>query len=105
MRTLVAALAVVMSVTAFAQSGAYARGEALRVKTRSSPNEDRTALQLIIVAAPGDHLRTDETRLYVNDVAVTGFSTEFMRRVAQQSERVPSVVPAGHYFVMGEQRI
>jgi hypothetical protein len=39
----------------------------------------------------------------VNDVAVTGFSPEFLARVAQ-GEPVQQTVPEGHYFVMGEQR-
>jgi hypothetical protein len=105
MRALIVGLAIAVSVPAFAQSNALGRGQAVRTKAPTSANEGVTAVQLIVVATPGDRLRTDEARLYVNDVVVGGFSTEFMRRVAEQPERVPTVLPAGHYFVMGEQRI
>jgi hypothetical protein len=42
--------------------------------------------------------------VYVNEAIVNGFSPEFLARVARSPERTPPVVPAGHYFVMGELR-
>jgi signal peptidase I len=61
-------------------------------------------LLLKIVAIPGDRIRLDDSRVLVNDAVVTGFSSDFLARVARANERTPQVVPAGHYFVMGEQR-
>jgi hypothetical protein len=59
---------------------------------------------LRVVAVPNDRIRIDNSRIYVNDVEVTGFSPEFVARVAHAPERTPQVLPDGHYFVMGETR-
>jgi hypothetical protein len=59
---------------------------------------------LRVVAVAGDQIRLDNSRVSVNDAIVNGFSPEFLARVAQSPERTPQVVPAGHYFVMGELR-
>ena len=107
MRALVSAvwLVVIVSVLAFAQSGTYSRGQSVRVSSSASSNGGRPTMELKVVAVPGDRLRTDQTHLFVNDVAVVGFSVDFLGRVAKMPERVPSVLPPGHYFVMGEQRV
>jgi hypothetical protein len=107
MRALVsiAGCVVVASVVALAQSATYARGESVRVKASVSSNQARPTMDLRIVGVPGDRLRTDQARLFVNDVAVVGFSVDFLGRVAQRPEWVPSVLPPGHYFVMGERRV
>jgi hypothetical protein len=54
-----------------------------------------------VIGIPADRIRADETGVYVNDVAVTGFSREFLTRF----KRSPTIVPNGHYFVLGEQRV
>ena len=102
---LVVGLVVIASVASFAQSGVYSRGQSVRVRSSASSNEGRPTMELKIVAVPGDRLRIDQARLLVNDAAVVGFSADFFERVAEKPERVPSVLPPGHYFVMGEKRI
>lgn len=101
MRTFVMSLLVVAAVSIHAQPAAFQRGESVRV--RQSSGESRAVIPLKIVAVPGDRIRVDEARMFVNDAPVTGFSPEFVTRVAQ-APRAPDVVPAGHYYVMGEQR-
>jgi hypothetical protein len=59
---------------------------------------------LRVVAVPNDRIRIDGSSIYVNDVEVTGFSPDFVARVARTPERTPQVLPDGHYFVMGETR-
>jgi Signal peptidase, peptidase S26 len=78
-----------------AQPQAYQRGDVVRVHNVSKPAAFK------VVGIPADRIRADETGVYVNDVAVTGFSREFLTRF----KREPTLVPNGHYFVLGEQRI
>jgi hypothetical protein len=116
MRTLILTLAVI-APTIYAQSATFQRGETVRVLSSTSPSEPRTpvldsdalkhraGMVLKVVAIPNDHIRIDKSAIYINDVQVTGFSPDFVARVVGAPERVPQVVPEGHYFVMGEQRI
>jgi len=105
MRTVIISLAVIASATVYAQTAAFERGELVRVKAATNASEPRaTALVLRVVAIPNDRIRLDDSTVYVNDVAVTGFSPDFLNRVAHSPERTPQTVPQGHYFVMGEQR-
>jgi hypothetical protein len=55
-----------------------------------------------IVALPLDRIRIEDSAIYVNDVALTGFSTDSVTMVIRDRVRVPPIVPEGHYFVMGE---
>ncbi len=106
MRVLSISLAVIASATISAQTATFARGDFVRVKPATNASEPRsTTLVLRVVAVPNDRIRLDESTVYVNDVAVTGFSPEFLSRVAHAPERARQTVPPGHYFVMGEQRI
>jgi hypothetical protein len=77
------------------QPQVYQRGDVVRLRDVSKPAAFK------IVGIPADRIRADETGVYVNDVAITGFSREFLTRF----KRPPTVVPNGHYFVLGEQRI
>ena len=86
-------LAIVSSFQA--QRQVYQRGDVVRVRDVSKP------VAFKVIGIPTDRIRADETGVYVNDVAVTGFSREFLTRFRRQ----PMVVPNGHYFVIGEQRI
>jgi signal peptidase I len=116
MRTLILSLALIGSATIYAQSATFQRGDLVRVlpPTASEPKTpviDPAALKhsagmvLKVVAIPNDRIRIDKSAIYVNDVQVTGFSPDFVARVVRAPERAPQVVPEGHYFVMGEQRI
>jgi Signal peptidase, peptidase S26 len=105
MRSLIAVFAVAASVMTSAQAPALQRGDLVRVVPGAYRADVKaTPLLLKVVAIPDDRMRVQDTALYVNDIAVTGFSEDFLARVAAAPERVPLVVPLGHYFVMGEQR-
>ena len=104
MRMSAVSLAIFVSATLYAQPAPFQRGDLVRVKPAANGSKVTTPLILRVVAVPGDRIRIDDATLYVNDVRVSGFSREFLTRVAQAPERTPQVVPAGHCFVMGEQR-
>jgi hypothetical protein len=57
---------------------------------------------LKVIAVPGDRVHVVNGNLMTNDTRVEGFSAEFLDRVA--SSLSEQVVPAGHYYVMGERR-
>jgi Signal peptidase, peptidase S26 len=117
MRTLTLSLAVIASATIYAQPATFQRGDLVRVLPPTAPSapitpvldanaaDHRAGMVLRVVAIPNDRIRIDKLVIYVNDVQVPGFSPDFMTRVVSAPERVPQVVPEGHYFVMGEQRI
>ncbi len=105
MRTLILSLAVIASATIYAQPATFQRGDLVRVLQPTTPEPRIPAPLLTVVAIPNDRIRIDDSALYVNDVPVTGFSPDFLARVVRAPERVPQVVPEGHYFLMGEQRI
>jgi signal peptidase I len=104
MRTWFVSVAVVISALVHGQSPAFQRGDFVRVGPSASSPDSRTTLSLTIVAVPNDRIRLDDSEIYVNDVPVSGFSRDFIARVAHTRERTPEAVPPGHYFVMGEQR-
>jgi signal peptidase I len=105
MRALIITLAVIASATIHAQSQTFQRGEQVRVKAPTAPSHPQaTPLLLKVVAVPKDRIRLDDSAVYVNDVAVTGFTQDFLARVAHTPGQTPQTVPEGHYFVMGEQR-
>ena len=103
MRMFAVSVAILASVTLYAQPPSFRRGDLVRVKP-STTGDVTTPLVVRVVAVPGDRIRTRGARLYVNDVPVSGFSQAFVKRVVNQPNRIPRVVPAGHCFVMGEQR-
>jgi len=98
---MLALILVTLASTSIDAQQAFDRGQSVRV--RAPKAESRAVIALKIVAVPGDRVRVVDDRVYVNDTAVTGFTPEFLERVAA-APRVPDVVPAGHYFVMGERR-
>jgi len=105
MRTLMLSLTVLAAATIHAQPSTFQRGELVRVQPAAAPTGPRTVgMVLRVVAVPHDRIRVGDSAIYVNDVEVTGFSSEFLARVARAPERAPQVVPDGHYFVMGEER-
>ena len=84
--------------------GAFGRGQQVRVTSLDPARPPATTMTLTIVGTPNDRLSVSGDELYVNDVEVGQFSADFIRHVVAQPERIPSQVPPGHYFVMGEQR-
>ena len=103
MRTLIVAFVAASTLT-YAQVPSLQRGDLVRVLPGISPSVTATTLVLRVVAVPNDSLRVRDSGLYVNGVQLSGFSPDFLARVAASPERVPQTVPDGHYFVMGEQR-
>jgi hypothetical protein len=89
----------VASVSVHAQSPAFQRGDLVRVKAADG---HPTTTLVLTVAAPRDRIRLADSTVYVNDVAVSAFSPDFLARVAR--DKAPQLVPDGHYFVMAEQR-
>jgi signal peptidase I len=90
-----------------AQSPTFQRGEQVRIKAPTKPSDPKQSdMVLIVVAVPNDRIRLSDSAVYVNETLVTGFSQDFLGRVARTRtpDRVPQTVPEGHYFVMGEAR-
>ena len=91
----VLAVTVLLSagVGLFAQSRLQ-RGELVRVADVKAP------AALKVVGLPDEIVEANDTGVYIDDVAVTGFSREFLtrHRLARQ------YIPMDHYFVMGEER-
>ena len=104
MKQLVIVLAVVASASVYAQPGTFGRGQQARVKSLDPTRPAATAMTVTIVGIPNDRLSVSGGALYVNDVRVDQFSPDFIQRVVAAPERIPTQVPPGHYFVMGEQR-
>jgi hypothetical protein len=104
MKQLVIVLAVVASASVYGQSRAFGRGQQVLVRSLDPTRPPATAMAVTIVGMPNDRLSVSRDALYVNDVRVDQFSSDFIRRVVSAPERIPTQVPSGHYFVMGEQR-
>jgi Signal peptidase, peptidase S26 len=95
-RTALIALVILASTVLQAQSpGMFRRGELVRVREVAKP------AVLTIVGLPDDVVQADETGVYINDVALTGFSREFLTR----HKWARQVVQFDHYVVMGEERL
>jgi signal peptidase S26 family len=106
MRGLAAAtvLASLLLQPAIAQGVAFARGERVREKIVTLPNEPRrTGMTLTVVARPGDAIEIRGTAVLVNGQPVTGFSAELIATAAR-SPRMPGRMQDGQYLVMGESR-
>jgi hypothetical protein len=74
----------------------FQRGEVVRVKSDPQPSEFR------VIAIAGDHVRVDRSGIYVNEIWI-GLSREM--RDSMMETWSSETVPAGHYFVVGEERI
>jgi signal peptidase I len=55
-----------------------------------------------VIALPGDHLRIDHGRVYVNDLLLS--EPYVPSRYADERSQPEMTVPAGEYFVMGDHR-
>ena len=96
MRTALVALVVLASTALQSQSpGMFRRGELVRVRDVAKP------AVLTIIGLPDDVVQADESGVYINDMAVTGFSREFLTR----HKWARQVVQMDHYVVMGEERL
>jgi hypothetical protein len=98
MRTLVIGFMLLVSSAIEAQSpvtAIYKRGELVKVRDVKEP------AVLKIVGLPDEIVQVDESGVYVNDAPVTGFSKEFLAR----NKWPRQIIPFGHYFVIGEERV
>jgi hypothetical protein len=96
MRTLLVVLALVAAGVSRGQTPeAFQRGDLVRIREVKKP------AALKIVGLPNELVEANDTGVYIEDVAVTGFSREFLtrNRLARQ------YIPIDHYFVMGEERL
>ena len=96
---LIVVAAVVLVQVTHAQGVRYVRGD--RVRLAAEENGDRLPDSRIIAIA-GDHVHIDKSSITVNGVAVRGVSAELLTRVSETWEQI---VPAGHYFVVGESGV
>ena len=100
-------LAIIASATVQAQQAApsFSRGQQVRVRSLDPNRAPATTMTLVVVAVPNDRLSVSGGTLLVNGIPAMPFSSDFLARVAASPERLPTQVPTGHYFVMGEQRV
>jgi len=56
-----------------------------------------------VIALPGDHLRIDHGRVYINDLLVQ--EPYVPKRYRDERSMMPMVVPPDEYFVMGDHRL
>jgi hypothetical protein len=107
LRALLATMVIglVFSPQGFAQSAPFQRGDHVRMKEQQTTGlpagANPSGMVLTVVAVGGDHIRVTDSALYVNDVVVSGFSQNFIARLAL-TEHVLQTVPEGRYFLMGE---
>jgi hypothetical protein len=95
MRSLLLSFALAASSGAAGQTPAtFDRGELVTVAEVKKP------AVLKIVGLPNELVEANDTGVFIDDAAVTGFSREFLtrHRLARQ------YIPIDHYFVMGEER-
>jgi len=100
MQSLVTALLVVLACfAAFAQSPEFMRGDHVRILPRSKGPVP--TIVLTVVAVPNDWVRSDGFTMYVNDIPVTAFPSEYLAQVAHVWLENPSLIRADSYLVMG----
>jgi hypothetical protein len=75
--------------------GKFERGELVRIKDVKKPGA------LKIVGLPDEIVEANDSGVYIDDVAVTGYSREFTTRHRLSRQ----YIPMDHYFVMGEERV
>jgi hypothetical protein len=90
-----ALVAASLGITQGQTPGAFQRGELVRILDVKKPAAVK------IVGLPDEIVEANETGVYIDDVAVTGFSREFLTR----NRLGRQYIPIDHYFVMGEERL
>ena len=97
MRALVISAAVLGATAAYAPAQEYRRGDEVRVHT--SDGQPAAPPVQRVIAVPGDRVKIDSKILAVNDRAVTDISPGVLLACGTWNQ----TVPAGHYFLVGEQ--
>jgi hypothetical protein len=97
MRALVILVIVLGAVSAQTLAQEYRRGDEVRVQAAdgqpAAPPVQR------VMAVPGDQIKIDGKSLAVNDRAITDISPKLLLACGTWDK----IVPAGHYFLVGEQ--
>src|SRR4051812_30242883 len=95
---LLVAVIAVAGPALHAQVPTYVRGDIVRLVSNDAtdPLPDSR-----ILAVPGDRIRVTRTAVMVNGEAVSDVPPALL---AQFAEPVEQMIPAGHYFVIGEKR-
>ena len=88
------ALAAAVGMGQGQTTGAFERGELVRIRDVKKPAAVK------IMGLPDEIVEANEMGVFIDDVAVTGFSREFLTR----NRLGRQYIPVDHYFVMGEER-
>ena len=98
MKVLIVAAAVALSTSVHAQTPEYAKGDTVRLVAPATgdPLPDSR-----VIAVAGDRIHIDNSGIVVNGESVRDVPPGLL---AQFDKPWDQVVPAGHYFVIGERR-
>ena len=100
LKTCLVVVAAIFAVQlTYPQTPRYVRGDVVRLTAQANgdPYPDSR-----IIAVAGDRVHIDRSSLIVNGVADADVSSEFLKSV---SEPWDQLIPAGHYFVVGERGV
>src|SRR5687767_1085504 len=99
MTILLPIVAAVALTSASVQSDApqYAKGDVVQLQSRST---GESVPDSRVIAVAGDRITADKSGIAVNGERVPGVSPELLEQFAKRWEQV---VPAGHYYVIGER--
>ena len=92
------ACAVALSAGLQSQPSAFSKGDIVRLVT-SAGTDPLPDVRVIAVA--GDRIHVDKSRIAVNGEPVRDVSPQLLEQFAETWDQV---VPAGHYFVIGERQ-
>ena len=91
-------VAVTFAPAALTQDTVFAKGDVVRLVT---PPDHDPLPDCRILAVAGDRVHATKSGLTVNGSAVRGLSRELLQTFGEPWDQV---VPAGHYFVVGERQ-
>jgi hypothetical protein len=97
MRALPTYVAVLGAVSVLAEPVQYKRGDEVRVQTAegqpASPPVQR------VIGVPGDRIRLDASGASINGQGISSVSSQLLLACGKWDD----TVPAGHYFLIGEE--
>jgi len=94
---IVAAL-VLTSASFQSEAPQYAKGDVVELQRRST---GESVPDSRVIAVAGDRITADKSGIVVNGERVPGVSPELLEQFAKRWEQV---IPAGHYYVIGERQ-
>jgi signal peptidase I len=96
-KLLIVAAAVALSASLQAQATSYSKGDIVQLV---APATGDPVPDSRVVAVAGDRIHADKSGIVVNGAPVDGISAKLLAQFAKPWDQV---VPAGHYFVIGER--